>query len=174
MVILKKYMFFLVTFVILVILFIINRQIGLEAIRISGDSIVSMFLLLPPIIIFTSLLDTWVSKDTLMKYMKKGSGLLGILIVFILGAIAAGPLYLAFPIAALLLKKGVRIQNVVFFLGVWVTAKLPVLIYETVSFGLTFTLIHISLGLLFFYFLGFFIEKLLYQGVEKVKGKITL
>lgn len=40
-----------------------------------------------------------------MKYMDKKSGIYGILFSLLLGGIAAGPLYVAFPIAALLLKK---------------------------------------------------------------------
>lgn len=44
-------------------------------------------------------------KETLMKYMGEKSGIYGILFSLLLGGIAAGPLYVAFPIAALLLKK---------------------------------------------------------------------
>ncbi|PEE25936.1 hypothetical protein CON98_33275, partial [Bacillus toyonensis] len=77
----------------------------------------------------------WVKKETLMKYMGKNSGVYGILFSLLLGGIAAGPLYVAFPIAALLLQKGASIRYIVFFLGVWTTAKLPILVYEFSSFG---------------------------------------
>ena len=161
--ILKKYRWFLLLFIVWVTLFIFNQKVGWEALQITSSSLVDMLLLLPPILVFVGLLDIWVPKETMMKYTGKNSGFFGLLIVFMLGTIAAGPLYVAFPIAALLLKKGTRVRNVVFFLGVWTTAKLPIMIYETVSLGLTFTLIHILFGLLFFYIVGMIMEKMFEQ-----------
>ena len=43
-----------------------------------------------------------------MKYTGPGSGIKGALISFILGSAAAGPLYAAFPVAAMMLKKAAR------------------------------------------------------------------
>lgn len=57
------------------------------------------------------------------------------------------------------LKKGASIRYIVFFLGVWTTAKLPILVYEYSSFGATFTLIHIGFGLVFFYIMGIIFER---------------
>ncbi|WP_088125928.1 permease, partial [Bacillus sp. S1-R2T1-FB] len=101
---------------------------------------------------------------TLMKSMGKKSGIYGILSSLLLGGIAAGPLYVAFPIAALLIKKGASIRYLVFFLGVWTTAKLPILVYEYSSFGATFTLIHIGFGLVIFYIMGLIFERFYDQG----------
>ena len=105
------------------------------------------------------LLDQWVEKETLIRYMGSKSGIYGTLLSLLLGVVAAGPLYVAFPIAALLLKKGASIRYVVFFLGVWTIAKLPVIVYEFSSFGVKFTLIHICFGLFFFYIMGIIYEK---------------
>ena len=97
-------------------------------------------------------------KETLMKYMGKNQVYTESYFL-LLGGIAAGPLYVAFPIAALLLKKGASIRYIVFFLGVWTTAKLPILVYEFSSFGATFTLIHVGFGLVFFYVMGVIFDK---------------
>ena len=104
--------------------------------------------------------------------MGKKSGIYGILFSLLLGVIGAGPLYVAFPIAALLLKKGASIRYIVFFLGVWTTAKLPVIVYEFASFGVKFTLIHICFGLLFFYLMGIIFEKF-YEHRQLLKYDIT-
>ncbi|MFB7142706.1 permease [Gottfriedia sp. NPDC056225] len=156
---LKKYRFFFILLVGFIILTLINHSVGIKAFKLTGNSILNMLFLLPPVLIFVGLLDKWVEKETLIKYMGNKSGIYGVLFALLLGGIAAGPLYLAFPIAVLLLKKGASIRYVVFFLGVWTTAKLPVVIYEFSSFGMKFTLIHICFGLVFYYFMGIIFEK---------------
>lgn len=123
-----------------------------------------MLFLLPPVLLFVGLLDQWVKKETLMKYMGEKSGIYGILFSLLLGGIAAGPLYVAFPISRITFEKGASIKYIVFFLGVWTTAKLPIILYEFSSFGATFTLIHICFGLVFFYVMGLIFEKFYDQG----------
>ncbi|MGE7874298.1 permease [Bacillus paramycoides] len=156
---LKRYRFFFILLIGLIVLTFINQSLGWSALQLTGNSILDMLILLPPVLVFVGLLDQWVKKETLIKYMGEKSGIYGILFSLLLGGIAAGPLYVAFPIAALLLKKGASIRYIVFFLGVWTTAKLPIMVYEFSSFGTTFTLIHICFGLFFFYVMGIIFEK---------------
>ncbi|OEH91127.1 permease [Bacillus solimangrovi] len=169
---LKKYRFSFTLLFGLIVFTFFNQSVGLKALQITGSSIVDMLILLPPILIFVSLLDKWVKKETLIKYMGKKSGIYGTLFAFLLGAIAAGPLYLAFPIAVLLLKKGANIRYIVFFLGVWSTAKLHVSVYAIALFGFKFTLIYIGFGLFFFYMMGIMYEKV-YDKRQLVKYDIT-
>ncbi|MDN5352464.1 MAG: hypothetical protein PWQ12_1384 [Clostridiales bacterium] len=119
-----------------------------------------MLSLLPPVLVLVGLLDVWVPKEVMMKYMGNGSGFRGIFFSLLLGFVAAGPLYISFPVATLLIKKGAALRYVVFFIGVWTTAKLPVFIYELTSFGYEFTAIHIIFGLTFYYFVGMAFEKI--------------
>lgn len=156
--VLKKYRIFVILLIGLFILTIVNQKLGWKAIQLTGNSIFNMLLLLPPVLLFVSLLDQWVKKETLIKYMGKHSGLYGTFFALVLGVIAAGPLYVAFPMAVLFLQKGASIRYIVFFLGVWTTAKIPTAIYEFTSFGAKFTLIHICFGLVFYYILGILFE----------------
>jgi len=137
----------------------INQAIGLKAVQVTAQSVVDMIILLPPIFILVDLLDQWVLKELLNRYTGSDSSFTGILFTLVLATVAAGPLYIAFPIAVLLLRKGASVWYVVFFLGAWSTVKLPVLIYEFTSFGLPFTSIHIGFGLLFYYVMGLLFEK---------------
>lgn len=159
MTVLKRYRFFLVLLSILLLVICIDQAVGLEAIRLTGRSMLDMIVLLPPIFVLVGLLDQWVPKELLIRYMGSDSGLTGILFTLVLATIAAGPLYIAFPIAVLLLRKGAGVRYVVFFLGAWSTVKLPVLVYEFTSFGLPFTSIHIGFGLLFYYVTGILFER---------------
>lgn len=156
---LRKYRLFFILFFGLIILTFINQTLGWKALHLTGNSILNMMILLPPVLLFVSLLDKWVEKETLIKYMGSKSGIYGILFSLLLGTIAAGPLYVAFPIAVILLKKGASLRYIVFFLGVWTTAKLPVIVYEFTSFGFKFTSIHICFGLVFYYLIGIICEK---------------
>ena len=95
----------------------------------------------------------------MMKYTGKGSGIKGVLIAFLLGSAAGGPLYAAFPFAAVMLKKGSSLMNVLIFIGAWSTTKIPMLAFEAASMGLTFTLIRLGLSLVGIPLIAFLTER---------------
>lgn len=136
----KKYWIFIVSSLLIGLMLLWNRELGLKAIDTVQFSFKEMMMVLPPIFILLGLLDVWVPKDTMVKYMGEGSGLIGILLAFLLGSAAAGPLYGAFPVAAVFMKKGVKLTNILIFIGAWSTTKLPLLLFELASMGAQFTL----------------------------------
>jgi len=136
--IIKKYLFFIITLAVLGIIFVINVNIGIKAVSTLAFSLKEMALVLPPIFILLGLLDVWISKEKMMKYVGEGSGIKGIIIVFILGSVAAGPLYAAFPVAAVLMKKGAKFSNVLIFIGAWSTTKIPMFLFEMSAMGIKF------------------------------------
>lgn len=157
---LRKYTLAITMAVIVLIMYFINKETGIKALNITLTNTKEMLSFLPPIFILVGLLDVWVPKETMIRFMGQDSGLKGIGIAFILGSAAAGPLYAAFPIAALLLRKGARLAYVLFFLGAWSSTKLPLLLYETASLGLKFTIIHVGVSIPAFIMIAFLIEKL--------------
>ncbi|MDR3585211.1 MAG: permease [Desulfosporosinus sp.] len=156
---LKVYKWALLFFSVQIVIFFINNTIGKNAFDITLSNLEEMILLIPPIFIIMGLMDTWVPKETLIRYMGHGSGATGLLIAFALGTVAAGPLYVAFPMGTLLLKKGAKLSNVIFFLGVWSSTKLPIVLFEAASLGVNFTLIHIAITLPLYILIAFYIEK---------------
>ncbi len=136
---LKKYIVFIVVLIILGLTFIYDKGLGLKAVDTIKFSFKEMMMVLPPIFILLGLLDVWVPKDTMVKFMGEDSGIVGILLSFFLGSAAAGPLYGAFPVAAIFMKKGVKFTNILIFLGAWSTTKLPMLLFEVASMGIKFT-----------------------------------
>lgn len=157
--IVKDYKWAFIVVGILGMLMIILPDFGYKAAQLSLSNFANMFAVLPPIMLLIGLLDVWVPKELMIKFMGEKSGITGILVAFLLGALAAGPLYAAFPIAAILLKKNARISYVIFFLGVWSTAKLPLVMFEISSFGATFTAIHIISNLTIFLIGAIALEK---------------
>ncbi len=159
MAIIKRFRALIILSIILIGLTWISPDRGTKALSLTGDSLIDMFSLLPPILVLVGLIDQWVDKKVLIKFMGDDSKFLGVIVALLLGGLAAGPMYIAFPIAITLLKKGANIRYVVFFLGVWTTAKLPIVLFEVAAFGWKYTLIHVSVGLIFFYLVGVFFEK---------------
>lgn len=157
---LRTYLPVLLLTLIIISLYTVNPATGKNAFIISLLNLKEMLTFLPPIFIFAGLLDVWVPKETMIKFMGHDSGIKGILIAFILGSAAAGPLYAAFPIAVLLLKKGARLAYVIFFLGAWSSTKIPLVLYETASLGVRFTAIHIAISITGFLLSAILIEKI--------------
>lgn len=134
----KRYKLFLVTVMITIAFMLVNREIGLKAVEITAFSFKEMLLVIPPVFILLGLLDVWVPKETMVKYMGEKSGLTGVILAFVIGSAAAGPLYGAFPIAAVFMKKGVRFSNILIFIGAWSTTKVPMFLFEMSALGAKF------------------------------------
>ncbi len=157
----KKYKLFLVLAVVQVFLILIKPELGLNAMQITWKNILEMLSVIPPIFVLLGLLDVWVERETMIRLMGENSGLRGMTLAFLLGSAAAGPLYAAFPIAGILLKKGSKFSNVLIFIGAWSTTKLPLLIFEASSMGLRFTLARLAIDLFGIVGIAYLSEKLL-------------
>lgn len=107
----------------------------------------TMLLVLPPIFLLLGLLDVWVPRETLMRFMGPGSGLKGLVLSFALGSAAAGPLYGAFPVAAVLMRKGASFSNILIFIGAWSTTKIPMLFFEMNYLGVRFALARLAIDI---------------------------
>ena len=143
----KRYGAFFLLLIAGTVIGLLLPDLGKLALNNTLGSLKEMLSVLPPIFVLLGLLDVWVDRATMMKYTGKGSGLKGVLIAFLLGSAAAGPLYAAFPFAAVMLKKGSSIFNVLIFIGAWSTTKIPLLAFEASSMGLTFMLVRLGLSL---------------------------
>ncbi len=137
---LKRYKLFLILAIINMLIIIFFPMVGIKSINITWNNTLEMLSVIPPIFILLGLLDVWVQRETMIKYMGEKSGIIGITIAFLLGSAAAGPLYAAFPVAGVLIKKGSKFSNVLIFIGAWSTTKIPLLLFETSSMGWKFML----------------------------------
>lgn len=124
-----------------ILLFIFKMDYGILAVKNSSYYIIEMFQIMPVVFLLTALLDAWVPTETITKYLGADSKSKGILFAFILGSISAGPIYAAFPICVLLLKKGATIKNIVIILSSWAVIKIPMLINEVAFLGFKFMVI---------------------------------
>ncbi len=163
----KRYREFLIAALAVGILTLINRELGLKALRVSGSSLKEMLMVIPPIFVLLGLLDVWVPRDIMIKYMGEGSGVKGIVLSFVLGSAAAGPLYGAFPIAAVFMRKGVKFTNILIFIGAWSTTKIPMLLFEMSALGVKFALTRLLVDIPGIIIIAYILSKLVSK--EEVK-----
>jgi uncharacterized membrane protein YraQ (UPF0718 family) len=152
---------FLLLALIQIAILILRPELGKESLLITWENTLDMMSVMPPIFILLGLLDVWVKKETMIKYMGEGSGIVGILLAFFIGSAAAGPLYGAFPVAAVLIKKGSKLSNVFIMLGAWSTTKIPLILFEATSMGFRFTVLRFVLNLFGIGIIAYFTEKAL-------------
>lgn len=107
----------------------------------------TMLLVIPPIFILLGLLDVWVPREKMMRFMGPGTGIKGGTLAFLLGSFAAGPLYGAFPVAAVLMRKGASFTNIMIFIGAWSTTKIPMLLFEISALGVRFALSRLAIDI---------------------------
>ena len=115
----KKYRLVLFLIVLYSALYFIDLDLFNSSVTETKNNLWEMIQIIPPVFLLLGLLDVWVPRETMIKMMGKGSGLKGVLLAFFMGSAAAGPLYAAFPIAVMLLKKGSSFRNVFIMIGAW-------------------------------------------------------
>lgn len=140
---------------------LILPEVGRKSLELTLSNMKEMLSVLPPIFILIGLLDVWVDRATMMKYTGEGSGVKGVLIAFLLGSAAAGPLYAAFPVAGVMLKKGSSLFNVFVFVGAWSTTKIPMLAFETANMGPAFAFTRLALSVVGILLIALVTEKAL-------------
>jgi len=135
---LKDNIFFEIVILGYIVMIIIKPQMCVDAIKNSAYYIKEMLLIMPVIFVLTALLDTWVPKHTIIKYLGSESKIKGTVLSFVLGGISAGPIYAAFPFCVMLHKKGASIKNIVIILSSWAVIKVPMLLNEVKFLGVKF------------------------------------
>ncbi len=163
----KRYRVFLLLLFANIAIGLLLPDIGLTSAKLTMRNFVEMISVIPPIFVLLGLLDVWVDRATMMKYTGKGSGIKGVLIAFILGSAAAGPLYAAFPVAGVMLKKGSSLLNAFIFIGAWSTTKIPMLTFEAANLGFPFMLVRLALSIIGIMLIASTMEKVLSKEQQK-------
>ncbi|MDW2797581.1 permease [Clostridium boliviensis] len=173
---LKRYRAFLVVLVFIAVLTVVNYKLGLKALTISANSFKEMLFVIPPVFVLLGLLDIWVPRETMVKFMGEGSGIKGVILSILLGSAAAGPLYGAFPVAAVFMKKGVKFMNILIFIGAWSTTKIPMFLFEIAALGNKFAVTRLLVDIPGIIVIAFIISRFvskkeveeIYARVEKI------
>ena len=132
---LKGNLFLIVVILAYIVMFIVRPEMGVASVKNSAYYIKEMLMIMPVIFILTALLDLWLPKEKVIRFLGKEAGIKGIIFSFVLGSVSAGPDYAAFPMCVMLHKKGASIRNIVIILSSWAVIKIPMLINEAKFLG---------------------------------------
>lgn len=157
--------FFVISLLMLMIMTFVDYHLSIEALKNSGSQLLTMLMVVPPIFILIGLFDVYIPRETMIKLMGEKSGLKGMSLAFLLGAFSAGPTIAAFPIAVVMIKKGAKYSNVLFFLMVWSSLKIPIVFFQITTIGLKFSLI-INITMLVVFAIGAIISEKLFTKDE--------
>ena len=150
--------------------FLFDYGPGIRSGREFGDVIIEMLKILPCAFILIAIFEQWVKRQTVLRHLGDGSGIRGYLWALLLGAMTVGGLYVAFPLAYTLRKKGASLKVVFSYLGFAGVCRIPMTLFEVSFLGLKFMLIRlvvaIPLMLIVGIALGGFLEKRGYQIVN--------
>ena len=119
-----------------------------------------MLIIMPVILLLTSLIEDWVPKKTIQNALGEGSRFKGTIFSFLLGSFSAGPIYSAFPVCKMLFKKGASVSNIVVMLSTWAVIKIPMLANETKFLGPKFMVIRWALTTISIFFMEYITSKL--------------
>lgn len=137
----KKNLFLILVILAYFVMFLMKPDMGILSVKNSGYYLKDMLMIMPVIFVLTALLDIWVPKGKIVKYLGKEAKTKGVILAFVLGSVSAGPIYAAFPMCIMLHKKGASIRNIVIILSSWAVIKIPMLLNEVKFLGPKFMII---------------------------------
>lgn len=131
----KNNKFLTLVFITYIVLLIMMPNKAIQSLNNSLYYLKEMLIIMPVILLLTSLIETWIPKKTIENALGEGSGFKGSIFSFLLGSFSAGPIYAAFPVCKMLLKKGTSVSNIVVMLSTWAVIKIPMLVNEAKFLG---------------------------------------
>jgi uncharacterized membrane protein YraQ (UPF0718 family) len=155
----------LIITIILLLIFPEKREIVSASI---WEFFIEMILILPAVMILMGLFRVFIPEDMVVKYLSNTAGIKAIFIGIAMGTLPTGPLYVAFPIASALLKKGARISCIIAFLSAWACIKIPQEMMELQFLGLKFMTARLILTITFVVIMGLLIEHLIEWSDKKL------
>lgn len=165
--------FVVLTGLILFILFsfIFNLKSGKEIARNFFSFSGTMLAILPVAFILIGLFEVWISRETIEQQMGKKSGIKGYLWAIVLAGPSAGGMYVSFPVAYALYRKGSSLSVVFFYVGCVALCRIPMTLIEASFLGIKFTFIRlftaVPLVLISSFLLGEYLTKKKYKMPEK-------
>ncbi len=141
----KKYfmiIFASAAYIVFIILSFVNnfkpgKDIGNNFLNYSLD----LLKVLPAAFILIGLFEVWVDSDIIKKHLGEKSGFKGFIWAVLLGGTIVGPVFVAFPIAQSLHKKGARLSVIFTFIGAASACRIPMTVFEASYLGVKFTII---------------------------------
>lgn len=137
-----------------------------------------MAVLLPSAFILIGLFEVWVKKETVGRYLGIRTGFTAYLLAIALAGTTIGGLYVAFPLACSLHKKGAKLGVVFTYISAAGICRIPMTIFEASFLGMKFTVIRFAVSLplvvVTSWFMGNMLQKRGYELESPSLKKVTV
>ena len=158
---LKDYWLFIIFSIFIAISFIFGINTGKGIFDNFLDFFLTMVQFVPAVFILIGLFDVWVKKETIEKHLGENSSFLSYVWAIILASTTIGGLYVAFPIAAALYKKGATPRVIFTYVGAAAICRIPMTLFEASYVGIKFTAIRWVVSIPLIILSSILLEKLL-------------
>jgi len=147
-------------------------EIIMQALMAGGKMLIGVVPLLIAAFILAGMIQVLISKETVNKWLGKDSGLKGIMLGGIAGALIPGGPYIFYPVAASFLLSGAEIGTVVTFVvakNLWSLSRLPM---EVALLGPKLTLIRYVVTFIFPLIVGLMANTFFSGYADRVRDQI--
>jgi uncharacterized membrane protein YraQ (UPF0718 family) len=114
-----------------------GRQAASRFVHFGGD----MLRIVPVAFILIGLFEVWVPKHVVERHLGEQAGLKAHLWAVLLAGTTVGGLYVSFPVAAALQRKGARLAFLFTYIAASGVCRIPMTLFEASFLGIEFTLI---------------------------------
>ena len=157
----RDWLFLGITIIVVIILLLIFPAKTDAVTSTAQEYFIEMMVILPAVMVIMGLFAVFIPNETVVKHLGKTSGVKGIALSILIGTLPTGPLYIAFPMAATLLKKGAGVSNIIVFLSAWACIKIPQEMVEFRFLGAEFMFLRLILTIIFVILMGVIIERII-------------
>ncbi len=137
----KKYWLFIIFSILIAVGFILDLNIARGVFANFYSFFLTMLKFVPAVFLLIGLFEVWIDKDLIEKHLGKDSGFLAYFWVLILASTTVGGLYVAFPVASALYKKGASPRIIFSYIGTAAICRIPMTLFEASYVGFSFTAI---------------------------------
>ncbi|OQY08204.1 MAG: hypothetical protein B6I28_04960 [Fusobacteriia bacterium 4572_132] len=134
-----------------------GKEIGVNFVKFFK----TMIAFLPAVFILIGIFEVFVDQKVIEKHLGEGSTFHAYIWAIILSGTTVGGLFVAFPIAHSLYKKGAKVSVIFTYIGAAATCRVPMTLFEASYVGLKFTLIRLAVSVPFIIMSSIMLEKYL-------------
>ena len=142
----KKILFF-IYFLFIIISLYLHFDTGIKIGENFLSFAFSMLKVVPVAFVLIGLFEVWIKRETIEKHLGEESNWRGFLWAILLSSTTVGGLYVAFPIAAVLYRKGAKLSVIFTYIGAASVCRVPMAIFEASFLGIKFTIVRLLVSL---------------------------
>lgn len=164
----KNYLLVMIFAVFIILSFVFDFKMGIGIFENFYSFFLTMIKFIPAVFLLIGLFDVWVEKELIEKHLGEDSGIMAYLWAIILASTTVGGLYVAFPLAAAIYKKGATPRIIFTYLGAAAVCRIPMTLFEASYVGVKFTVLRWGISIPLIIISSILLEKFISGEMENL------